>query len=128
MTVSAQPAGAIGWHDLTVVDAEAVRDWYCSVLGWRAVAVPMDGYDDYAMCPPGSDEPVAGICHARGPNSGLPAQWLSYTTVPDLDAALEAARRGGKIVAPAREVMGGRMAVVQDPAGAVMGLWQPPPA
>ena len=44
------------------------------------------------------------------------------------DAALDAARRGGKVVAPAREVMGGRMAVVQDPAGAVMGLWQPAPA
>lgn len=126
--MAGQPAGGIGWHDLTVVDAEAVRDWYCSVLGWRVVPVPMDGYDDYAMCPPGSDDPVAGICHARGPNTGLPAQWLIYTTVPDLDAALAAASRGGKVVAPAREVMGGRMAVVQDPAGAVMGLWQPPPA
>jgi predicted enzyme related to lactoylglutathione lyase len=88
----------MSWHDLAVRDADTVRDWYCAVLGWRAVPVPMDGYDDYAMCPPGSDEPVAGICHARG----------------------------GKVVAPVREVMGGRVAVVQDPAGAVMALWEGP--
>ena len=42
------------------------------------------------------------------------------------EVALEAAARGGKIVAPAREVMGGRVAVVQDPAGAVMALWEGP--
>jgi predicted enzyme related to lactoylglutathione lyase len=33
---------------------------------------------------------------------------------------------GGKVVAPVREVMGGRVAVVQDPAGAVMALWEGP--
>lgn len=125
--MSGSSAGSLGWHDLTVADAAAVRDWYSSVLGWRAIAIPMDGYDDYAMCPPGSDDPVAGICHARGPNTGIPPVWLIYTTVPDIDAALAAASRGGKVVCPVREVMGGRMAVVQDPAGAVMGLWQPPP-
>jgi len=116
----------MSWHDLAVRDADTVRDWYCAVLGWRAVPVPMDGYDDYAMCPPGSDEPVAGICHARGANADLPAQWLIYSPVADLEVALEAAARGGKIVAPAREVMGGRVAVVQDPSGGVMALWEGP--
>lgn len=116
----------MSWHDLAVRDAATVRDWYCAVLGWRAVPVPMDGYDDYAMCPPGSDEPVAGICHARGANADLPAQWLIYSPVADLEVALEAAARGGKVVAPVREVMGGRVAVVQDPAGAVMALWEGP--
>ncbi|MEY2807058.1 MAG: hypothetical protein RIR65_1475 [Planctomycetota bacterium] len=124
--MSAPPPGSIGWHDLSVADARTVRDWYASVLGWRAVAVPMDGYDDYAMCPAGSEEPVAGICHARGPNADLPPVWLVYTTVADLDAALAAATRGGRVVVPARPVMGGRVAVIEDPAGAVMGLWEAP--
>jgi predicted enzyme related to lactoylglutathione lyase len=69
---------------------------------------------------------VAGICHARGPNADLPPVWLVYTTVADLDAALAAAERGGRVVAPARPVMGGRVAVIQDPAGAMMGLWEAP--
>ena len=124
--MSTSRAGSIGWHDLAVPDAPIVRDWYCAVLGWRAVAVPMDGYDDYAMCPPGSDEPVAGICHARGSNTDLPPTWLIYTTVEDLDAALAAASHGGRVLAPARPVMGGRVAVVEDPAGAAMGLWEAP--
>ena len=70
---------------------------------------------------------VAGICHARGDNTNLPAQRLIYITVADLEASLQRCiTLGGKVVCPARE-MGdhGTMAVIQDPAGAVAALFQP---
>ena len=81
------PVGAITWADLTVVDAPAVRDFYAAVCGWTPTEVAMGDYADYAMAPEGGD-PVAGVCHARGDNAGLPAQWILYVTVENLDRSL----------------------------------------
>ena len=120
--------GSIAWVDLTVEAAEEVRDFYASVVGWRASPVDMGGYEDFTMVPPGSDEGVAGVCHARGPNAELPPQWLLYVVVAELEGSLARCRDlGGEIVAGPRAMAGGRMAVVRDPAGAVLALWQVPP-
>lgn len=117
--------GTIGWHDLTVPDAERVRDFYARVVGWKPEPVPMDGYSDFSMINSASGEPVAGICHARGANAGLPAQWLIYLVVPDLDTALATvADAGGELLTPPRGAGSGRFAVIRDPAGAVCGLYQ----
>jgi len=43
------PFGQIAWNDLTVPDAEPVREFYESVVGWGASPVTMDGYSDYSM-------------------------------------------------------------------------------
>ncbi|WP_416304971.1 hypothetical protein [Neptunicella sp. SCSIO 80796] len=58
--------GSIGWRDLTVADAESVRDFYASVVGWKVNPVNMGEYQDYSMQTPGSAKDVAGICHSRG--------------------------------------------------------------
>jgi len=122
-----QPPGAIGWFDLTVADAPAVRDFYAAVVGWTPAAVPMGGYEDYTMTPPGGDSPVAGICHARGVNAGLPACWLMYITVADIEAAAaEAQKRGGTLLMGAQSMGGtGRFCVIRDPAGACCALFEP---
>jgi uncharacterized protein len=120
--------GEIAWVDLTVPDAPRVRDFYVAVAGWQAAEVPMGDYSDYGMSAPASGRSVAGVCHARGENAGLPAQWLVYITVSDLDASLESCRAlGGALVSGPRD-MGpyGRMAVIRDPAGAVAALMEPP--
>lgn len=121
------PLGAVAWADLTVDDAPKVRDFYAGVVGWTPSPVDMGDYADYAMGPDGGD-PVAGVCHARGTNAGLLAQWLVYVTVADLDHSLaQCAALGGSVVAPARDMGAyGRMAVVRDPAGAVMAIMQRP--
>lgn len=115
--------GTIGWHDLTVSDAEGVRDFYAGVAGWTPEPVEMGGYADFNMCAAG--QPVAGVCHARGDNAGMPAQWMMYIVVGDLGSALEKARElGGEVVVEPRGAGGGRFAVIRDPAGAVCGLYQ----
>ncbi len=121
------PLGAIAWADLTVANAPAVRDFYAAVCGWIATDVEMGEYSDYAMSPDGGD-PVSGICHARGANTGLPAQWLVYVAVPSLEVSLAACKAlGGAVVTPTRDMGAyGRMAVVRDPAGAVMALIERP--
>jgi predicted enzyme related to lactoylglutathione lyase len=122
------PAGAITWRDLTVEDATGLRDFYAAVVGWEPVEHPMGDYADYSMKVPATGEVVAGVCHARGPNVGLPPQWLLYVQVDDLDLSLEACRaRGGTVVQGPRD-MGpwGRLGVIVDPAGAALALLEAP--
>ena len=117
--------GAILWRDLTVPDAEAVRAFYEAVVGWTSAPVDMGGYSDFNMIVPASGEVVAGICHARGANAGLPAQWLVYVSVEDVDAsAARCAALGGEVLSGPKAMGNGRLCVVRDPAGAVVALYQ----
>jgi predicted enzyme related to lactoylglutathione lyase len=119
--------GAIGWLDLTVPDAERIRDFYNAVVGWKPSAVSMGDYDDFNMNTPGSGKPMAGVCHARGMNADLPSQWLVYITVEDIDLSVKQCNeQGGKVLVGPKD-MGkqGRYCVIQDPAGAVAALFEP---
>jgi uncharacterized protein len=129
MSASEAPSfGAIAWADLTVPDAAKVRDFYKAVVGWDAAPVPMGTYNDFQMNLQGTDQPVAGICHARGVNADLPAQWLLYVMVTDMDASILACTRNGGAVISGPRDMGayGQLCVIRDPAGAVMALMEPP--
>ena len=120
--------GKITWCDLTVPDGKLVADFYAAVTGWTPQGLSMGDYEDFVMLDPGG-EGAAGICHARGENAGLPAQWLVYIAVADVDAAAARCRElGGQVLQGPRAVGGGRFAVILDPAGAVAALWQAPVA
>jgi predicted enzyme related to lactoylglutathione lyase len=120
--------GTISWTDLTVDNADELREFYRSVTGWTPEPVSMGGYSDYTMTD-ADGQPAAAICHARGQNAGLPPQWLIYITVEDLDRSLaECERLGGVILAPPRGYGGGRYCVIKDPSGACCALYQPPDA
>lgn len=118
--------GTIVWVDLTVPNAEDVRDFYSNVVGWESKPIPMGKYDDFAMSPPGGGDATAGICHAQGVNDDLPAQWLLYITVSDLEKSMAACKTsGGEIVAgPKNYGDRARYCVIKDPAGAVMALFE----
>ena len=120
--------GTIGWTDLTVEDAERIRDFYARVVGWSPSPVAMEGYDDFNMNTPSGGQPTAGICHARGPNADLPPQWMIYIVVEDVDRSVaRCTELGGRVVTgPRGSASTGRTCVIQDPAGAVAALYQPP--
>jgi len=124
MVDSPKPVGSIVWTDLTVPDTETVRDFYQSVVGWSVDPVAMGDYEDF--CVESEDgESVAGICHARGENANLPAQWLIYIRVLNLDNSIEQCEaNGGQVLQPPRDMGESRMAVIQDPAGAVAALFE----
>ena len=120
--------GTISWTDLTVADADAVCEFYQAVTGWAPEPVSMGDYSDYVLND-ADGTATAGICFSRGSNAELPAQWLIYITVDDLDYSVaECQRLGGAILTPPRSYGGGRYCVIQDPAGAVCALYQPPDA
>ena len=118
--------GTIAWTDLTVENAEEVSDFYNQVVGWNSTAVDMGGYSDFNMNTPVSGTCVAGVCHARGTNADLPAQWLMYIVVDDIETSRTRCEElGGNLLTPVKNMGGqGRYCVIQDPAGAVAALWQ----
>ena len=118
--------GQIMWVDLTVPNASEVRDFYEAVVGWKAAPVSMGAHEDWNMMSPGTAEPIAGVCHAAGGNSGLPPVWLLYITVADLAESMEACkRRGGEVVyGPKTYGPDGMWCVVRDPAGAHVALYE----
>ncbi len=63
----------------------------------------------------------------REPEQWVPPHWNNYVTVESADASAQRAQElGGTIVMPAFDVMDvGRMAVVQDPTGAMLCVWEP---
>jgi len=115
--------GRIEWMDLTVDDASRVKDFYCSVVGWSSGEVDMGAYNDFNINLPGTQDTIAGICHARGGNANLPSQWLIYVRVEDVkESAARCEKRGGKVLDGPRRMGGSDFCVIQDPAGAVMAL------
>jgi uncharacterized protein len=123
----AAPVGRISWLDLTVPDAPATRDFYRQVVGWSVEDVAMEEegerYADFNMV--GEDRrPLAGVCHARGVNAGVPPVWMIYLPVGDLAESLRRVQGEGGEVIKAMEGKDGSYAyaAVRDPVGAYFAL------
>jgi len=125
--LSSDVMGRISWLDLTVSDAPATRDFYQGVVGWSVQDVEMEDaggrYSDYAMCTSDGGA-VAGVCHARGVNQGLPPVWVICLPVGDLAQSLARVPENGGEVVEGRKGSDGEFAyaVVRDPVGAYLAL------
>ena len=119
--------GSITWIDLTVPNAEEVKDFYSKVVGWKSNPVSMGDYNDFSMIAPESGKVASGICHTKGVNSKLPPQWLVYITVQNVDESAKTCKNnGGEIIVEPKNMGNyGRYCVIKDPAGAVCALFQP---
>lgn len=119
--------GTFCWADLSTTDPAAARAFYGHLLGWRGEpgGPEVGGYATMTR----DGAAVAGIMgqQAGQREAGVPPSWLSYVSVEDADAAAaRAVELGGSLVAPGFDVEGvGRMAVIADPQGAVLAVWQP---
>ena len=111
------------WVDLATSDAEAARDFYSRLFGWQIEVSDDPQYGGYATAHLG-DHHAAGI----GPKQSeqQPTAWSLYIGTDDVDAlAREVTEAGGTVVVPPFDVGDqGRMAVFQDPVGAVISAWQ----
>ena len=117
--------GTLAWFDLTVPNAKEVSEFYVSVVGWQQNPVSMGEYDDYSMQTPDSKTDVAGVCHATGVNQDLPAQWLMYIKVSDLDASIEqVVKLGGSVLTTIKKLSdSSHFAVIKDLAGVVCAIY-----
>jgi len=116
-------AGAPCWIDLFTSDPEGATAFYGGLFGWTAE--PADprfgGYFVHSL----GGRVVAGCM--RNDGSGGPDTWSVYLTTDDAErTAADAATHGGEVIVPPMVVEeNGTMAVLADPTGAQVGVWQP---
>ena len=117
------------WHDLAAVDAPAARRFYGAVFGWSAAVQCANGGSFLRLrsdqCDVGSLYPLS----RAQLDAGVPSHWTSYVRVDDVEAAARRAHdAGGRVLVAPFAVDGtASIAVIADPAGAMLGLWQDPP-
>lgn len=125
--VTKYPPNTFAWIDLATTDAEGATQFYTELFGWEAEQIPMPEGGHYTMLRQGGKD-VAGLgqMSAEEVEQGMPSRWTSLVSVEDVDAVTEhAAGLGGTVLAPAFDVMDqGRMSIVQDPSGGIIGLWE----
>ncbi len=126
--IDQHPAGSFCWIELHTTDQNAAKNFYGSLFGWQAHDNPMGPDDFYTEFKLQGREAAAGFTlRPEERSQGIPSHWMIYITVDNADAAATKAQQlGGKICGPAFDVMdAGRMAVIQDPTGAILCVWQP---
>ena len=112
-------AGTPSWVDLSTTDADGSIAFYSGLFGWTATDATEEfgGYRTFRD----GDLSVGGL----NPMGEFPA-WSTYVASDDADATAEkVSANGGTVIAPPMDVGNlGRMAIFQDPAGAIFGIWQ----
>jgi predicted enzyme related to lactoylglutathione lyase len=116
------------WVDLAATDAAAARSFYGALFRWRAQEHNAgDGQFTRLMI---GQTAVASLYQLsrRHLAHGVPSHWTPYVAVDNSEeAASEAVSLGAKVIVKPFEVTGiARVCLIQDPVGALIGLWQHP--
>ena len=120
--------GSFSWVELATTDTAAAKKFYGALFGWTFVDTPAGPDMVYTRFQVGEKDVAAAYPQQKEQRDhGVPPNWMSYVTVERADAAAAKARElGGTLMMEPFDVMEhGRMAVLQDPAGAVLSLWEP---
>ena len=110
--------------ELNTADPQKAKSFYAKLFQWQLEDVPNPAAPggNYTMVKVGTG--TGGGIMKQVP--GGPSGWIPYVEVDDIDAATERAKTlGAKIMKGVTEVMGmGWFSFIQDPTGALLGLWQ----
>ncbi|HEV7979162.1 VOC family protein [Amycolatopsis sp.] len=118
------PDGTPCWVDLVVPDRKRALAFYGALFGWDyEEGTEETGFYTLAKH---DGRNLAGLMQVMPGQESMPAVWTTYLAVSDVDKTAEAiAEAGGTIASAPMDVMDlGRMAIAEDPGGAVFGIWQ----
>jgi predicted enzyme related to lactoylglutathione lyase len=128
-TMTAYEPGTFCWTDLAAHDPRAAERFYTELFGWTARHDRFGPAEDdvYVMLlKDGQDVAALYTMDPTQRSQGIPSAWLNYVAVEDAaQAAARARELGGTVLADAFEVMDfGRMALLGDPTGAMLAVWE----
>jgi predicted enzyme related to lactoylglutathione lyase len=116
--------GQVSWHELMTTDHPAALDYYTKLYGWEKqsefdMGKEMGMYEMF-----GKNGQMYGGMFNKTAEMKFPPNWLCYVRVNDLNAAIEAVKKGGgQIMNGPMEVPGGDViAQCSDPQGAFFAL------
>jgi predicted enzyme related to lactoylglutathione lyase len=119
--------GKFHWFELMVPDAEAVLPFYRGVFNYDIETMPMESGPYHVFNSGGTSR--GGAMSIPDNAKGMPALWQPYVNVDDVDAAVERViKNGGTACMEAMDVpYVGRLCIVADPHGAMIGVMTPAP-
>ena len=122
------PAGRFCWVDLAATDASRAAKFYTELFGWSAHFQPANGGAFLRLAHRGRD--LGSIYQLRDATreAGAGSHWTPYVRVQDLDETISRVTAiGGRVAVEAFEIDRiARIAVIVDPVGAAVGLWEHP--
>src|SRR3954452_3297350 len=120
MGVAAHAAGTVCWVDIGAPDPAAAAAFYAELFGWTYTDSGADGYRVATL----GGRAVSGLGPAEDPG---PPYWTVVVGVEDIDDSVTTCAAAGAriVVPPAAAGELGLAAVVVDPVGAPLSLWQP---
>ena len=121
-TIEEHPIHSISWVDLAAKDLEAAGQFYKGLFGWSAFAVPDTDYTMFMV----GEAPVAGAMELTPEMGEMPPVWSTYIAVEDADATVaDVVEAGGTVMQEPFDIPDGdRIAVIADPSGAVICLFE----
>lgn len=113
--------GTFSWADLSTSDGDGAKTFYGGLFGWEFEDSGVPG-GVYTMCHV-EDDTVAAIVQ----QDQQPGHWNNYVTVTSADETVAKAQQlGANVIEKPFDVMeSGRMAVLADPDGAMLCVWEP---
>jgi hypothetical protein len=124
--VTRHEPGTFCWPELATSDAAGAKTFYAGLFGWTSEDMPAGPDQTYTMLRLSGKD--VGALYAKGAQEeSVPPHWNCYVSVESADETAKKAKElGGAVLADPFDVFDlGRMAVLQDPTGAVFCLWQP---
>lgn len=125
--VTRHEPGSFCWPELATTDPAGAKKFYAGLFGWTANDQPAGPDVVYSILQLGGRD--AGALYElekAQQERGVPPHWNTYVSVESADEAAKNAKElGATVIAGPFDVMeAGRMAILQDPTGAVFCVWQ----
>ena len=112
--------GALVWNELSSPDLDASAAFYGGLFGWTVA--PFEGSPEPYMSIKNGEANNGGMRDLTPP--GMPPNWLVYFGTENLDEALaKVDQLGGTTMAGPIDIQIAKIAVVQDPQGAMFALY-----
>jgi uncharacterized protein len=119
--------GSFCWLEVGTTDRPAAKNFYSKLFGWTAEDMPMGPDMTYTIFRiGGKDAGGAYPLMKEQLDAHVPPHWMLYIKVESADAAAaKAVQLGGKQIVPPSDIPNvGRFAVLQDPTGAHISIFQ----
>jgi predicted enzyme related to lactoylglutathione lyase len=116
--------GCLTWNELQSRDPQTAAAFYTGLFGWETEPIEENGKLTYVTIK-NADFENGGIMPIMEQHGDAPPHWLAYFTVPSCeDAVARVQELGGAVLAGPLDVPAGRIAVVLDPQGAALALFE----
>lgn len=116
--------GKMVWFDLITTDTAKAKKFYCDLVGWKTQSWKADEYDMWDS----GDGQIGGVTSidTAATKAGVPAHWMAYVAVEDVDAGTKQAQSlGAKVILPGTDIPDvGRFSIILDPTGANIALFK----